>query len=134
MRAQGVVDFFPVPQHAIELFHFQRAGRDWVELLGVGAVGAFGGAIEFGRARGKHEQVQTALLAILFELGGELASTIDRQRANGERHAVLQGIRSIALLEKLCHVGSRRGFARIAGQTQALHHQSKCVLMLVQLR
>ena len=39
MRADGVVDFFPVPQLAIELFHFQRAGRDLVELLDVGAVG-----------------------------------------------------------------------------------------------
>ena len=57
MRADGIVDFFPVPQLAIELLHFQRAGRDLVELLGVGAVGAFDGAVEFGRARGKDEQV-----------------------------------------------------------------------------
>ena len=77
MRAQGVVDVFPVPQLTIELFHFQRAGRDLVELLGVGAISAFDGAVEFGRARGKHEQMQTALLASLLELGGELASAID---------------------------------------------------------
>jgi hypothetical protein len=51
MRAQGVVDVFPVPQLAIELFHFQRAGRDLVELLGVGAVGAFDGAVVFQRRR-----------------------------------------------------------------------------------
>jgi hypothetical protein len=45
MRADGVVDSFPVPQLAIEFFHFQRARRDLVELLGVGAVGAFDNAV-----------------------------------------------------------------------------------------
>jgi hypothetical protein len=40
MRADGVVDFL-LPQLAIECFHFQRARRDRIELLGVGAVGAF---------------------------------------------------------------------------------------------
>jgi hypothetical protein len=34
--ADGIVDFFPVAQLPIEVFHFQRAGRDLVELLGVG--------------------------------------------------------------------------------------------------
>ena len=79
--------FFPVAQLAVEFFHFQRAGRDLVELLGVGAVGAFDGAVEFGRARGKHEQVQTALLASLFELGGELEppSTCTARMGKGMR-------------------------------------------------
>ena len=58
----------------------------------MGAVGAFDGAIEFRRARGQHEQMQAALLAGLLKLGGELASAIDLQRANGKRHADLQGI------------------------------------------
>ena len=62
MRADGIVDFFPVPQLAIELFHFQRARGDLVELFRVGAVGAFNGAVEFGGTRGQHEQVQVALL------------------------------------------------------------------------
>ena len=76
MGADGVVDLFPVAEFAIEFFHFQRASRDLVELLGVGAVGAFDGAIEFRRARGQHEQMQAALLAGLLKLGGELASAI----------------------------------------------------------
>src|SRR5713226_5471344 len=96
MRADGVVNVFPVPQLTIEFFHFQGASGDLVELLGVGAVGAFDGAVEFGRARRKHEQVQTALLASLFELGGELASAIDLDRANGKGHAVLQGIEELS--------------------------------------
>src|ERR1039457_2397097 len=50
MRADGVVDFFPLPQLTIEFFHLQGAGRDLVELLGVGTVGTFNSAIEFGRA------------------------------------------------------------------------------------
>ena len=50
MGTDGVIDFLPVAELAIELFHFQRAVGDLVELLGVGAVGAFDGAIEFRRA------------------------------------------------------------------------------------
>src|ERR1039457_233730 len=92
MGADSIVDFFPGAQLPIELFHFQRAGRDLVELLGVGAVGAFDGAVEFRRARRQHEQMQPTLLASLFELGGELASAVDLQGANGELHAVLQGV------------------------------------------
>ena len=90
MRADGVVDLFPLPELTIEFSHFQGAGRDLVELLGVGTVGTFNSAIEFGRAWRQHEQMQAALLASLFELGGELASAVDLQGANGERHAVLQ--------------------------------------------
>ncbi len=96
MRADGVVDFFPLAQLAIEFLHFQRAGRDLVELLAVGAVGAFDGAVEFGGARGEHEQVQTALLASLFEVGGELRAAVDLHGANGERHALLQGVEELS--------------------------------------
>src|SRR5207248_9023522 len=79
MRADGVVDFFPLAQFAVEGFHLQRAGGDLIELLGVGAVGALHGTVEFGRTRREHEQVQAALLAGLLELGGELTAAIDLQ-------------------------------------------------------
>ena len=46
MRADGVVNVLPVAEFAIEFFHLQRARRDLVELLGVGAIGAFDGAVE----------------------------------------------------------------------------------------
>src|SRR5260370_42119869 len=92
MRADGVVDLSPMPEFAIEFFHLQGASGDLVELLGVGAVGAFDGTVEFGRARRKHEQMQAALLASLFKLGGKLAAAINLYRANGKGHAVLQGI------------------------------------------
>jgi hypothetical protein len=36
----GVVDFFPPAQFTVELFHFQRAGGDLIELLGMGTIGA----------------------------------------------------------------------------------------------
>jgi hypothetical protein len=39
--------------------------------------------------------MQSALLASLFELGGELRAAVDRQRANGKGHAVLQGIEEL---------------------------------------
>jgi len=55
MRTDGVVDSFPLPQLAIEFFHFQGAGVDLIELLGMGTIGAFDGAIEFGRARRQDE-------------------------------------------------------------------------------
>src|ERR1700675_2761781 len=82
MRTHGVVDFLPLAQFAIELFHFQGTGRDLVKLLGVSAVGAFDGAVEFGGAGRQHEQMQAASLASLLELGGELAAAIDLQGAN----------------------------------------------------
>ncbi len=90
MRPDGVVDSFPLAELTIELFHFERANRDLVKLLGVSAVGALHRAVEFGRARRQHEQVQAPLLAGLFELGGELASAVDLHRANGKGHAVLK--------------------------------------------
>src|SRR5208283_2170320 len=79
-----------------EHFHFQRAGGDLVELLGVGAVGTFDSAIEFGRARGQNKQVQSALQTSLLELGSELRAAVDLYGANGEGHAVLQGIKELS--------------------------------------
>ena len=67
MRAHGVVDLFPLAEFAVEFFHLQGASGDLVELLGVGAVGAFDGAVEFGRTRRQHEQAQATLLAELLE-------------------------------------------------------------------
>jgi hypothetical protein len=43
-----------------------------------------------------HEQVLTALLASLFEVGGELRAAVDLHRANGKGHAVLQGIEELS--------------------------------------
>ena len=84
MRADRVVDFFPVAEFAVEFFHFQRAGRDLVELLSVGAIGTFDGAVEFRRAWRKNEEMEAALLAGLFELGGKLRAAIDLHGADGE--------------------------------------------------
>ncbi len=95
MRADGVVDFFPMAEFAVEFFHLQRAGCDLVELLGVGAVGAFDGAVEFGRTWRQDEQMEAALLAGLFELGGKLRAAIDLDGANGKGHAVLQGVEEL---------------------------------------
>ena len=95
MRADGVVDFFPVAEFTVEFFHLQRAGSDLVELLGVGAIGAFDGAVEFGRTRRQDEQMEAALLTGLFELGGELRAAIDLDGADGKGHAVLQGVEEL---------------------------------------
>ena len=85
-----------MPEFAIEFLHFQRTGRNLVELLGVGTIGAFDRAVELGRARGEDEQVEAALLAGLFELGGKLGTAIDLHRPDGEGHAVLQGVEELS--------------------------------------
>src|ERR1019366_10063891 len=72
------------------------------------------GAIEFGRARGQHEQVPTALLTSLFELGGELRTAVDLHRANGKRHAGLQGIEELS--RSLCR-GARVRLENIPTRT-----------------
>jgi hypothetical protein len=41
------------------------------------------------------QQAQAALLIGLFELGGELASAVDLQGANGKGHAVEQGFQKL---------------------------------------
>jgi len=69
VRAHGVVDLFPLSEFAVEFFHLQGTRGDLIELLGVGAVGAFDRAIEFRRTRRQHEQAQATLLAELLELG-----------------------------------------------------------------
>lgn len=80
VRADGVVHALPSAQLAVEFFHFQRAGGDLVKLLGVSAVGAFEGAIEFGGARRKHEPAHAALLAGQLEFGGELRAAVGDKR------------------------------------------------------
>src|SRR6266568_3263892 len=62
----------------------KNGSSDLVELLGVGALGAFDPAIESGGAREQNEQAQAALLAGLLELGAnsEPPSTC---RADGKR-------------------------------------------------
>jgi len=95
MRADGIVDFFPVAEFAVEFFHLQRAGRDLIELLGVGAIGAFDGAVEFGRTWRQDEEVEAALLAGLFELGGELRAAIDLEGTDRKRHTVLQSVEEL---------------------------------------
>jgi len=95
VKAHGVVYLLPSAEFAIQLFHLQGTNRDLVELVGVGAVGAFDGAVEFGGAGRKHEQAQAAPLTSRFELGGELASAIDLQCTNREGHAVQQGLQKL---------------------------------------
>jgi hypothetical protein len=95
MRADGIVDCFPVAEFAVEFVHLQRAGRDLVELLGVGAIGRFDGAVEFGRTWRQDEEVEAALLAGLFELGGELRAAIDLDGADRKRHTVLQSVEEL---------------------------------------
>src|SRR6476469_745171 len=67
MRADGDVDFLPVAEVAVE----------------------------FGRARREDEQIQAALLAGRFEVGGKLRAAIDLDGADGKRHTVLQSVEEL---------------------------------------
>src|SRR5260370_23717651 len=95
MRADGVVDFFPVAEFAVEFFHLQRAARDLVELLGVGAIGRFDGAVEFGRTWRENEEMEASLLAGLFKLGGKLRAAIYLDRPEGKRHMQLGSVHEL---------------------------------------
>jgi hypothetical protein len=77
-----------VAELAVELVHLKRTGSDLAELFGVGTIGAFDGAVEFGRTQRENEQMETALLAGLFELAGELGTAIDLQCCKVSRNCV----------------------------------------------
>ena|SRR5450432_1766418 len=96
MRADGVVDFFPVAEFAVEFFHFQGAGGDLVEHLGVGAVGAFDGAVEFGERGGSTNRCRPRCWQDCSNSAANSLPAIDLDGADGERHAVLQGVEELS--------------------------------------
>ncbi len=61
VRAEGVVGPLPVEPFLVEVRNLERARSDFIELLGLGALGAFDGAVEFGRAGREDEPLQAAL-------------------------------------------------------------------------
>ena len=86
VRAHRIVDAFPSPEIAIEGGELKRARDDLIELLGMPSLRPFQVSIEFGGAGRQHEQAQAALLAGPFELGGELAASIDLDGLNRKRY------------------------------------------------
>src|SRR5579859_4001044 len=73
MRAHGVVDALPGAGLTIEGGDAEVAERaQFIELLGMRALGALDRAVESGRARRQHEQAPTAALAGGLEGGAEL--------------------------------------------------------------
>ena len=90
VRAHGIVDAFPSPEIAIEGGELERVGDNLMELLGMGPLGGFDPAIELGRAGRQEEPAQAALLAVPFELGGELAAAVDLDGPQRERHSLFK--------------------------------------------
>ena len=86
MRTDGVV-LFHGRSSRLSFFISREQAVDLVELLGMGTIGAFDGAVEFGRTRGQHEQMEAALLTGEFEFGGELgpSSTCTARMGKGMR-------------------------------------------------
>ena len=92
VRSDGVIDMLPVLEFAIESRELQGAGGDFIELLGMGAVGAFDGAVEFWGSRRENEQTKSASLAGLFKQGLEFTAAIDLDGADGKRCTGRQSI------------------------------------------
>ncbi len=92
MGADGVVGVLPTKELVVQRAQSPVGWRDFVKLLGVGALGALNVGVEFGRAGREHEQGQAAPLAGEFEFGGELAAAIDLHRPDREGHATLQSV------------------------------------------
>ena len=65
--ADVIVGVLPGPLRHAERGEIQLARIQFVEFFGVGAVGPFDGAIEFGGPRGQDEEPNAALLAGLLK-------------------------------------------------------------------
>jgi len=86
--AEGVVDVLPFAQGGV---HFgERGGEldDLVKLFPVGAVGTFDVPVQFGGARGQHEELDAAVLASLLELGHEFGAAVYLDGPDREGHAL----------------------------------------------
>jgi hypothetical protein len=92
MRPDGVGGMFARPRALIESGGRPGEVVDFVELFGVGALGAFDGAIEFGGAGRQGEQANATLLTGQLELGGELGAAVDLDGAARNRHTRLHGV------------------------------------------
>ena len=90
--ADVVVDGFPLLEPLVEGGDLEGEVGDLVELLGMGAVGAFDAAVELGGAGRQGEQEDAAEPALGLELGHELRSAVDLEGADREGHARLEGI------------------------------------------
>src|SRR3989337_1461854 len=71
MRSDGVVHLLPGQELPIELWYRPVQVPDFVELLGVGPLGAFYRAVELGGAGRQDEEADAPLLPSLLELGLE---------------------------------------------------------------
>jgi hypothetical protein len=85
-----VVGVFPFSEGVVDGADLEAALVELVELLGVGALGAFDGAIEFRAARRQDEEPDVSLPASLFEGGGELAAAVDLDCPDREGHTLLE--------------------------------------------
>src|SRR6266542_1714235 len=102
--ADGVVRALPGEVVGAELGDGATHGEAFEELLGVGAIGTFDGAIELGAARWQDEEPQAVLLTGDFERAHELTAAIDLDGADGERHSGEDGIERLGRRPRGCPV------------------------------
>ena len=93
MGTDMIVRVLPVALRAAERGEIQIAGVRFVTLFCMGAIGAFDRAIEVRRAWRQDKEPNTALLAGLFDGGGEFTAAIDLKRLNREMHPVEQRLK-----------------------------------------
>src|SRR5262245_50729543 len=77
MRANVIVDLFPVALREPQGGQVELAGIGLIEFFGMGPVRPFHGPIEFGGAWREDEEPNALLLAGLFKGGGEFTAPID---------------------------------------------------------
>lgn len=86
MRADVIVDVFPLSLGRAQRREIKVARVRLVELFRVGAIGAFHVAVELGRVRRQHKQTDAPLLTGLFKGGGEFTAAIDLNGTDRHGH------------------------------------------------
>ena len=82
-----IVGVFPLLQGLVEWGNLQVAVVEFVELLGMGALGSLHRAVELGASGRQNKEAYTALEASCLELGLELGAAVDLDGFYGKGHA-----------------------------------------------
>jgi len=87
MRAQVIIDLFPMAKSTVERLDLQFSIVDLIELLGMGSVGPLHMALKPRRTRWQDEQANTSFLTGLFEGGLKFRASVHLKGLDRERHA-----------------------------------------------
>ena len=95
MRADMVVDGFPLAECLVEGLDLEVAVVDIIELLDMCSVGSLNMTVELWGARGQDKEADTVGLTGVFEGGVELRATIHLKGFDGEGHPPKQNVEEV---------------------------------------